>query len=354
MNKIIISELKSNTQISGELLVKTSSTKSTRSNKPYVDMTLTDGRSNINAKIWDCDTKPEVGTVISLEAAVSEYAGSLQLTINKIVRISTDDIAAFTPTRNYDIDAAWSYIYDCCTNLSAPYHAFADELILKKRDHWYASTAALGMHHVQAGGLLQHTAETVAIAAAIYNCGFTYHTEEVPLMNADLLLLGALLHDLGKICTYTTNSAAQFEMTDEGKLNDHIVIGIKMLAESKAASEYPNIARLLTHIIASHHGSKEYGSPVVPCFAEACIVNMADGISAMMDSIVKALEEVKEPDKWTARLPGYNRDFLHPAVINEYATTDLKAYERACAAALDEVLDASIMDDAAIDDILEG
>ena len=101
----------------------------------------------------------------------------------------------------------------------------------------------------------------------------------------------------------------------QGKFYEHIVAGIQMVAASDAATKYPQIAMLLEHIIAAHHGKLEYGSPVVPCMVEAMVINFADELSAKTDMILKALEDKPETAQWTTKLPVYGREILDPRVV---------------------------------------
>ena len=162
------------------------------------------------------------------------------------------------------------------------------------------STSAKAVHHVGIGGNLAHTLEVfnygLIIAARLINQGRS--------VNMDLVRAGALLHDVGKAFTYVVTGPV-IDYTFEGQLLDHIIIGIKLLEEALAVVDetYRDAGILLAHIIASHHGQLEYGSPVTPKFAEAYIVNLADGISASLDTLFTANDKAaKEGKEMTDRL----------------------------------------------------
>ena len=137
-------------------------------------------------------------------------------------------------------------------------------------------------------------------------------------VNVDLCIAGALLHDIGKIDTYEIDGPA-VNMTLDGNMSDHIALGFARLQQSVVAQQHPDITRLLGHIILSHHGSKEFGSPVTHKFMEAYVVNYADGISAMMDSLhryTNKAEEEQRPGIFTERIftAGNSEHLLQRAV----------------------------------------
>ena len=229
-------------------------------------------------------------------------------------------IEQFAPTRGYDLDAAYAYLVNMANTLDEGCKRFVDELFFNNEEALFKATAAVGMHHVQAGGLIQHTYEVVNYAVQICEA---QEQQGLSLINKSLLIAGAMLHDIGKLVTYQCNEqTSQFEMTMQGKFYEHIIAGIQLVAASDAAVKYPQIAMLLEHIIAAHHGKLEYGSPVVPCIVEAMVINFADELSAKTDMILKALEDKPETAQWTAKLPIYGREILDPRVVTNMHSID--------------------------------
>lgn len=309
--KINLKDVQKNCTVAGELLISQASIRKTKTGKDYLDCTLTDGRSTINAKMWDTSEVP-AGPVVHIEAVVTEFNNTLQLTLTSC-EMSDVTIEQFAPTRGYDLDAAYAYLVNMANTLDEGCKGFVDELFFDNEEALFKATAAVGMHHVQAGGLIQHTYEVVNYAVQICEA---QEQQGLSLINKSLLIAGAMLHDIGKLVTYQCNEqTSQFEMTMQGKFYEHIVAGIQMVAASDAASKYPQIALLLEHIIAAHHGKLEYGSPVVPCIVEAMVINFADELSAKTDMILKALEDKPETAQWTTKLPVYGREILDPRVV---------------------------------------
>lgn len=313
--KISIKDLTTGSTVTGELLMKASQVRQTKNGKDYVDSTYTDGTRDINVKQWDCSTAPTSGVVYTITATVGEYAGAKQLTLSQAPIRSNSPVELFAATRDYDIENAWRCLDEAICQLPEPFFSFAKELVLDKRYAWMKCTAAVKMHHVQAGGLVQHTVEVMTYATALANgCK----------CNATLVKCGAILHDIGKLDTYACNKAAQFERTFKGVVSEHIALGISMLYASEAAKRYPNVAKLLEHIIVSHHGKLEWGSPVEPMCPEAIIVHTADNLSATLDTLDKVYEEYNQdwelhssdaPTMLTEKVFGYNRQFITPEAI---------------------------------------
>lgn len=319
--KINLKDVQKNCTVAGELLISQASIRKTKTGKDYLDCTLTDGRSTINAKMWDTSEVP-AGPVVHIEATVTEFNNTLQLTLTSC-EMSDVNIEQFAPTRGYDLAYAYGHLIMMANTLDEGCKRFVDELFFDNEEALFKATAAVGMHHVQAGGLIQHTYEVVNYAVQICEA---QEQQGLSLINKSLLIAGAMLHDIGKLVTYQCNEqTSQFEMTMQGKFYEHIVAGIQMVAASDAAIKYPQIALLLEHIIAAHHGKLEYGSPVVPCIVEAMVINFADELSAKTDMILKALEDKPETSQWTTKLPIYGREILDPRVVTNMH--DMTVYE---------------------------
>lgn len=324
--KINISELKLNESCTGgELLVSKAEVRKTKTGKDYLDMTLTDGRSTINGKMWDTSTTPAT-PVVHLDFSVTAFNGTLQLNISACAP-SQLPVTDFAPNRGYDLDYAEKSLREYFRDIDESFQDFANELFFARIEEIRQATAAIGMHHVQAGGLLQHTYEVVEYTSQLaFLCNMLQsHMQQGPYV--DLAVTGALLHDIGKIETYSCNpNNAQFEMSLTGRLSEHLVTGIVMLRNSYAARLHPNIATQLEHIIAAHHGKLEYGSPVVPVTLEAYLVSAADDLSAKLDSAFKLFGETSEQAEFTSKLPTFGRELLTPTAIHHYIAHELKGH----------------------------
>lgn len=296
-----ISDFKVGAIVNGRLVLASASLRKTSGARPkdFLNIDFTDGHDTINGKIWNYVVQgsiPETGKVYDVAATVGEYQGAKQLTVSNMTLSADQSLLDFAAHYDgYDesmYEVAMSYISaisdEKLRNVTkAIYTIFKSDII--------ASTSAVSVHHMGAGGNLAHTLQVVALAVNISDAlkMFGYSADR------DLIVAGALLHDIGKPYTYEANGPA-FKYSVNGMLFDHIGSGLAILeaVAQKFDSSYNDTISLLSHIILSHHGKLEYGSPTTPKFIEAYIVSEADGISAMIDTLdaadKKATAEGKE------------------------------------------------------------
>lgn len=273
----------------------------TKANKPYLQATFSDGTDTVSGNIWDwAAALPELG-VYDVSAVAGEYMGKKQLN-NIVMRWSDNqDKSAFGIKYTDDVQGYVTMFNNFLSRIkNETLRNIVADVYSQVTTSFATASSAIGVHHVGAGGNLAHTCE-VALLSSTIACSLQVLGYDV---NEDLCIAGALLHDIGKIDTYEIDGPA-VNMTLDGNMSDHIALGFARLQQSVVAQQHPDITRLLGHIILSHHGSKEFGSPVTPKFMEAYVVNYADGISAMMDTLhsynTKA-EEEQRPGIFTERI----------------------------------------------------
>jgi 3'-5' exoribonuclease len=260
-----------------DLLVLSSSIRLTTSKKPYLDMILSDGTDRISAKKWDWNIsgKPEVGTVVTINADVTEWAGNKQLTVSSVSR-STKGPEEFAPKGDFNIDDYKAKLNMLLLNMeNASLNNLVTKIFNDYLEQWETAPGATNVHHAYLAGTFQHSIDTAIIAKAI--------ATNIDGCNVDLCVAGALLHDVGKLLVYELNGSV-INYTDYGHLLEHIVGGIVLLDRYRT-EENSEIITLLQHIIAAHHGKLEFGSPVTPKFLEAWIVSYADDIDAKANII---------------------------------------------------------------------
>ena len=260
-----------------DLLVLSSSIRLTTNKKPYLDLTLSDGTDRISAKKWDWNVpgKPEVGTVVTIDADVTEWAGNKQLIASSVTR-STKGPEEFAPKGDFDIDDYKAKLNMLLLNIkNAPLRNLVTKIFDDYLEQWETAPGATNVHHAYLAGTFQHSIDTAIIAKAI--------ATNIDGCNVDLCVAGALLHDVGKLFVYELNRSV-ISYTEYGHLLEHIVGGIVILDKNRT-EENSEIITLLQHIIAAHHGKLEYGSPVTPKFLEAWIVSYADDIDAKANTI---------------------------------------------------------------------
>jgi 3'-5' exoribonuclease len=287
--------------------------KETRAKKPYLTLELTDGTDSITGNYWDWLGKdiPAVNDILNVNCVVSEWNGTKQLTIKGLTRNTEKTLMDFSPETDISIATVYKDAYTlastiCNDTLRTLTLAILEEL----RMAWATVPGAKKVHHNYAGGTLVHSYSVAKIAAAI--------AENVDGADYDLVVAGALLHDVGKLFTYELNGLS-IDLTTDGNLYDHTFIGAEFVgnfAESHVntddASTY-RVVRLLRHIILSHHGRKEYGAVVEPACIEAYIVHFADYIDATSEQIRKA---TVDNEMWTKQIYTLGgRACLSPAYV---------------------------------------
>lgn len=305
---MILKECTPGQEIAGFLAVRKSSIGRTQqgTGNPYLSVTLSDGQMDIDGKQWGYDGPlPQESTIIKVQAMVETYQERPQL---KISRWRPAEAGEFEPTQFIpktprDIETLKTSLIDHIESIK---NNFLKDLIDKIMGDYYdlfcACPAALVHHQNYIGGLLEHTVGVTDFAMQI-----AYGQE----INEDLLRAGAVLHDIGKIWDYRWDNCC-IDMTDHGKLVGHIPQGIMIIDKAANESlhwEEPTLL-LLKHMIASHHGKIEWGSPVEPLIKEAIILHRADVLDATMWKINKAESEA-QPGEWSPRIYGLGNKSIY-------------------------------------------
>lgn len=293
--------MKNGDHISLRMVLTKAEIRKTKTNKPYLQATFSDGTDTVSGNIWDWSgALPELG-IYDVSAVAGEYMGKKQLNNIDMCWSDNQDKSAFGIKY---VDDVQGYVTMFNNFLSLIENEVLRNIVAdvysRVTTGYATASSAVSVHHVGAGGNLVHTCEVALLASKIAGSlqilGYN--------VNKDLCIAGALLHDIGKIDTYEIDGPA-VNMSTDGTLLDHIALGFNRLQQSVVAQQHPDVTRLLGHIILSHHGSKEFGSPVTPKFMEAYVVNYADGLSAMMDmlrSYNNKAEEEQRPGIFTERI----------------------------------------------------
>jgi len=289
--------------VSGRFLVLEAQLRVAKNGSQFISLRLGDKSGEIAAKVWDANEEVfgriPAGQVIEVrKLAAREFAGAVQLEMDakgttwRILGEDEVDFAEFLPAAPSAREDLWRRLDGAVAAVTEPHLTallvsfFGDDQF---RMAFGTVPAAIKRHHVYIGGLLEHTAGVVALCeatAAIY-----------PMVDRDLLLAGAALHDIGKVASYRVGRS--FEGTDAGRLLGHLVLGVQMVAEriqslrsaaGDAEKGFPEELRLcLEHLLLSHHGIMEWGSPVEPVSLEACLLHHADNLDAQATKFLNAL-----------------------------------------------------------------
>ncbi len=271
-------------------LIKELSEKKDKNGNGFLDLiVIGSDKKEYPAKIWRFDNNGQFETndVIEIEYTVDNYKGKTQLNITTIKKAPDEMISDFVPSSEYDGKAVFSMLLAKVNNFSDEVlKAIVSKILLDNREALEVYPAAYRLHHAIVGGLMLHTASIVEMAektCTVY-----------PNINRELLLSGAILHDVAK--TFEMNTAKSglcSGYTVGGELIGHLVKGAMYIEDTaKELGIEDEKVTLLEHMVLSHHGVPEYGSPVRPMFLEAEILSTLDSLDATIFEINNATSKI--------------------------------------------------------------
>lgn len=298
-----VKDLKGGERFDGVLVVRSAQPRETKAGKPFLKLEFGDSSGTIAANIWDStDSDAQLyrpGAAIRITAAVDEHerwGRSL-----KVIDAVAADEGSYDPSELYDgpptpVETMEAELRELIATVSQPHLARLLDLVIGPDaptwPDYRDAPAAKRMHQAYRHGLLEHSltvAQAVAKAAEIF-----------PGINRDLAVTGALLHDIGKLDAYTTDPAA-IDFTDNGRLQGEIPLGFFRIKTLAAGIEgFPSdLERGICHIILSHHGRLEHGSPVVPQTREATLVHMMDHLGGQLGSFDRLEKSLAPGSSWS-------------------------------------------------------
>lgn len=284
---------------------------SARSGASWLQLELGDRTGYISGKMWEnflplAETF-EAGDVVQIRGRVKLYNNRLEISLEQIVSVPENsyDLNDFLPHTKYDVDVMYGQLLATVEAMKNPWlrqlvsSVIEDPAIVPKLKR---APAAMTMHHAFIGGLLEHIVSLAGLAAALS----THYAE----LDSDVLLAGVVLHDIGKIDEL--RYAREIDYTTEGRLLGHIMLGVGLVRDRiKAIPGFPAaLAVVVEHLILSHHGSHEFGSPSLPQTREAVALHFIDDLDSKMAGIRATLDGQCGPDGWSARNPSLRRTLL--------------------------------------------
>jgi 3'-5' exoribonuclease len=307
-----VSELTPNQEIDGVFLVQFKEVRQKRTGEPYLVLNLIDRTGELDAKMWDNAAAVaetfDRDDFVRVRGLIQIFQNRPQLTVHRLNFVSDEDVdlADFLPASKRNAEEMFAELTGVIRGITNPQLKallaafFADTEIARL---FKRAPAAKTVHHAYVGGLLEHVLSMVALARM--------SAAQYPDIDLDLLLAGVILHDVGKI--RELNYERSFSYSTEGQLLGHIQIGLAMLAEKvRAVPGFPQKTRiLLEHMILSHHGALEYGSPKVPVFPEAMLLHLIDNMDSKMGAVLRNIELDSAVDgEWTGYIPPLERSLL--------------------------------------------
>ncbi|MGW8192993.1 MAG: 3'-5' exoribonuclease YhaM family protein [Desulforhopalus sp.] len=282
---VFIEELKEGERFDDLFLVKAVKPGETKAGNPYLVVTVMDRSGEISGPVWEnVDQARQCcveGDIVNVSGSVQVYRDKLQLRIDSVLSVPDSAVVAenFYPVCPRDRARMAEEVQELVRTVQNPYLKKLLHKFFRKGDWWrlfQEAPAAKAIHHAYIGGLLEHSLSVASIADFLAR-----HYEGI---DRSLLITGALLHDIGKLEELTLDKGL-VEYTVGGRLKGHLVIGSEMVGNAAGRiRDFPNeLLEQLQHLILSHHGRQEFGSPAVPMTVEAFLISFIDDMDAKMN-----------------------------------------------------------------------
>ncbi len=286
-------------------LVVDKQVRANRNGNMYLQIELRDRSGSISARLWNAP-EPLVhsfqsGDFLLVKGKVQLFQGALQMILSHIDRMETEkvELAEFLPHTEQDVSKLYERLCTLLRKLDNPHLRALAECFLMDQEFvqgFCKAPAGVRNHHAYLGGLLEHVVNLMESADRI--------APLYPELNRDLLLMGVFLHDIGKVRELNYDRA--FSYSDEGQLIGHLVIGVEMLTEQVrrvpdlTGEPFPaELLLRLKHLIVSHHGALEFGSPTLPMTPEAIALHYLDNLDAKVHSFTRDIREDRSASSWT-------------------------------------------------------
>jgi len=309
-----IRDLKENESVVSFSSVRSKQIKSKRNGEPYLELVLADRTGQIEAKIWDdvdvWREQVQEGDFIKYKGRVQVYHGNRQLIVERVRKVAPSDEAEgfaeseVIPASEYDIDEMWDKLHHLISsNCRRPCVLQLLRSVLDhNRDKVKSFPAGTEIHHNYWGGFLEHVLSVLESAL--------FFASKYPALDIDILVAGAVLHDIGKLEELGNPKNPSY--TAKGILIGHVVLGRDLLREeARLIPDFPpDLLMLLEHVILSHQGQLEWGSPKEPKTPEALVLHYIDDLDAKMNRVFRLLRDDQNDSEFTA----YDR-FLGRAVF---------------------------------------
>ncbi|MFZ0036513.1 MAG: HD domain-containing protein [Candidatus Acidiferrales bacterium] len=312
MKPLFIADLKDGQAVSSLFLVSSKEIRtSAKTGRSWLQLELSDRTGRIDGKMWDkfedATTRFVCQDIVKVQGRAKMYNDQIELTVEQILpaQEADYDLADFLPHTKEDVEKLYAQLREFIVKAGNPWikrllaSVVEDPAIAPKLKR---APAAMTMHHAFIGGLLEHTVSVIGLMQGV--------ADHYPELDRDLLLAGIVLHDIGKI--EELSYARGFGYTTEGQLIGHIALGLGLVRRKiEAIPDFPRpLAMLIEHLILSHHGSREFGSPQLPQFREAVALHYLDDLDSKMAAMRATLESAGGDGEWTDRNPSLRRALL--------------------------------------------
>ena len=320
MPRRYVHDLKDADLVEEVFLVADKQLRANRNAALYLSLDLRDKTGVINARMWNITEQSaapiQSGGFVRIRGKVQLFQGVLQIIASHVDPVSADgiDSAEFEPQPLQNVEQLRTRLISALSNIEDPHlHALMESFLGDQTlmEELAKAPAGVKAHHAYHGGLLEHIVTLTDVARKV--------CEVYAELNVDLLLCGVFLHDLGKVREMTGEAGLLY--TDEGQLIGHLIIGVEMLTEkireteAKMNAPFPQeLEWRLKHMILSHHGAYEFGSPKLPMTPEAVALHLIDNLDAKIYEFSRAIEEdPNSSSHWTLFIPRLERKIFKGA-----------------------------------------
>jgi 3'-5' exoribonuclease len=289
-------------------LVLAKQQRTTKTNKPYLNLILGDKTGQLEGRVWE-PGDPRIarefdrGDIVKARGSASRFDDRLQMKVDQLRKAAPGEVDRMDmmPSTTFDVESLWRTLMACVDSFTNPDLKRLLTTMLSDPDlaaAYRAAPAAKQLHHAWLGGLLEHVVSLLTLADRV--------APHYSILDRDLLLTGVILHDIGKVTELSWEIG--FEYTIPGMLLGHIQMGVALT--EKTIDNLPGfperLKTLVLHMILSHHGKLEFGSPKLPMIPEALVLNFLDDLDAKMQAVAgefeKSAREGKGPDELTNKV----------------------------------------------------
>ena len=311
-----VKEIHENAKVTGLYLAKVKRAAVTRKGDPFLTITLADRTGEVEARVWDrveaFTSLFKEGDILDIEGHASTYRNRIQLTLTNLkVADDVGDPSLFLESTANDVNEMMRALQTIFKGMhDGPLKALVNKFLSDRHfiSLFKKAPAAKNFHHNYIGGLLEHTLSVCQMSRTL--------SKHYGQLDGDLLVTGAFLHDIGKVRELKYDR--QIDYTDEGRLLGHLVLGVAMVEEKVLGLDaFPQEQGILVkHLILSHHGQFEFGSPKRPKFLEAFALHLIDDMDAKMNGLGRFMEHDRQDGAWTDFNRLFERYFLKRKVSN--------------------------------------
>lgn len=310
-----LKDIRAGDVVQGRYAAREKRLSNTRKGDLFLTVVLADRTGEVEAKVWEqaemLSSRFREGDIVDVEGTATSYRGRVQLTLSRIGPADQEvDPSVFLESSEASPAVMMNQLRKELQEVRNEHlKALIDRFLGDRRfvSLLERAPAAKNFHHCYLGGLLEHTLSVCRMAQRV--------ADHYPQLDRDLLLTGAFLHDIGKVKELSCR--LQIEYTDEGRLLGHLVQGTIMLEEKLAHMRTfpPDLAIRLKHLILSHHGQYEFGSPKRPKFLEAFVLHLVDDLDAKVNGLARLFERDGHEGGWTEYNRLFERYFLKGEIV---------------------------------------